>query len=117
MLKNIRFAGRTVLTAYGEVKYDENGITKDLTPEQMKSFARFEGYELVEETEKPEKVEEEPKEEKPKKEKTKEDKTKYTKAELESKTVPQLDKLAKDKGIELSGTVKKEKVEELLKKL
>lgn len=126
MLKNIKLAGKTIVTIYGKVTFDEKGVTNDLTRDQAEKFSQIEGYELMEETfqdedereeetveeevEEPEEELEEELEEEPV-----EEKQEYTKSQLNNKTVAEIEKIAKKEfGIELSDGVKKEKIEEVL---
>lgn len=49
MLINKNLAGMKVATEFGEVEFNENGETKDLTAEQAEKLAKLPGFELKEE--------------------------------------------------------------------
>jgi hypothetical protein len=63
-LKNEKFANQLLITAHGEVKFDENGIATE-PEEALTLLADLDGFEVIEEVEEPKEVEkvEEPKEE------------------------------------------------------
>lgn len=120
MLKNKRFAGMDVITQFGKITYDDEGVTHDLTREQAKVFLGIEGYELVEEDfqkEEPKKKEAPKKETKKPKQEPKEKPVakKLSKKELETMTVAELDKLADKEGYKISDGVKREKIKDILK--
>lgn len=111
MLKNTRLAGKKIITQFGRVEYDEEGITTGLTKEQEEVYKGIPGYEVLEDSFQSEdtKVEEEPKKEPVKEKKS------YSKTALENKTVAELEKLAKKEfDTELAEGIKKEKIQEIL---
>lgn len=103
MLINSKFAGRDVVTPFGKVKFNDRGEADGLTTEQEKEFKGIPGYVIVQNTEPEVEVKENSKEEQ-----------KETKSSLNNITVKDIEALAKEKGIELEGTTKKEKVESFL---
>lgn len=125
MLKNLELANRTIITIYGRLEFDENGITYDLDRFQAEKLAKLKGYELVEESiqdepeeelkEEEEIKEEESKEEEEPKEEPLKNENKYTKSQLRNMTVEEIEKVAKKEyGIKLEVGVKKEKIEQVL---
>lgn len=116
MLKNNRFAGQKVMTPFGMIKYDEEGITRDLTKEQEDQYLKIDGYSRVEESKDKTEDKEKPKKEgnTQKKKEPKKKVKKFTKKELENKTVDEIEEVAKELGIKLEGSVKREKIKEIL---
>lgn len=121
MLKNTKYAGRAIQTEFGRVEYDAEGITSDLTKEQEKEYEGLKGYEIIEdsfpsedkETEEAVKeVDEDTKEDL--QEDSEVEAPEYTKTDLNNLTVPKIDALAEDIGINLEGSIKKEKIQEIL---
>ncbi|QIA28681.1 hypothetical protein [Phage f2b1] len=49
MLINESLAGQKVATEFGDIQFNENGETKDLTAEQAEKLAKLPGFELKEE--------------------------------------------------------------------
>lgn len=126
MLKNERLEGQTVITAFGKVTFDKEGITRDLTEEQEKEFEGIKGYEVIEEDSKSEEtdeqveeepteeVPEEPEEDKEQDEESVDEQEKLTKTDLQQKTVKELEAFAEEEDIELSDGNKPEKIQEIL---
>lgn len=126
MIRIRRLAGKEVVTAYGVVKFDRDGIAKDVTREQAEVLSNVKGYEVLEETfqgedkQEDETLEEEIEEldeeleEEPVEELEEEEKPKFDRKELEKKTVADLEKIAKEENIELSDGLKNDKIQDIL---
>lgn len=56
MLENVKLASKEVATIYGKIKFDEKGVSKNLSVTQQKSLGKLPNFKYIEE----------PKESKPK---------------------------------------------------
>ncbi|AHL19759.1 hypothetical protein [Listeria phage 20422-1] len=113
MLKNTNLANyKKVNTRFGNLSFDDKGISNDLTEEQQKELGKLRGFEYIK-TE--QKTKEEPKKEEPKKE---EPKKESTENELDSflakePSIKELKEFASKKGIKIEKTKKNDIIEEL----
>ncbi|AID17369.1 hypothetical protein [Listeria phage LMTA-148] len=113
MLKNINLANyKKVNTRFGNLSFDDKGISNDLTEEQQKELGKLRGFEYIKAEQK---TKEEPKKEEPKKE---EPKKESTENELDSflakePSIKELKEFASKKGIKIEKTKKNDIIEEL----
>ncbi|AIA64453.1 putative lipoprotein [Listeria phage LMTA-57] len=133
MLKNTNLANyKKVNTRFGNLSFDDKGISNDLTEEQQKELGKLRGFEYIkaeqktkeepkkEEPKKEEPKKEEPKKEEPKKEEPKKEESKKesTENELDSflakePSIKELKEFASKKGIKIEKTKKNDIIEEL----
>ncbi|AID17189.1 hypothetical protein QLX41_gp101 [Listeria phage LMTA-94] len=123
MLKNTNLANyKKVNTRFGNLSFDDKGISNDLTEEQQKELGKLRGFEYIkaEQKTKEEPKKEEPKKEEPKKEEPKkeEPKKESTENELDSflakePSIKELKEFASKKGIKIEKTKKNDIIEEL----
>lgn len=114
ILKNTAFANKSLVTAYGKIEFNENGISevKDFVAKKLANLKGFTVEESDENLEVEEVVEEETTEEVEEIEEEldeveENEKTSVTREELEALTVKQLEKFAKENEIDLAGATKK----------
>ncbi|AFJ76015.1 hypothetical protein AG2_079 [Listeria phage vB_LmoM_AG20] len=113
MLKNTNLANyKKVNTRFGNLSFDDKGISNDLTEEQQKELGKLRGFEYIKAEQK---TKEEPKKEEPKKE---EPKKESTENELDSflakePSIKELKEFASKKGIKIEKTKKNDIIEEL----
>ncbi len=123
MLKNTNLANyKKVNTRFGNLSFDDKGISNDLTEEQQKELGKLRGFEYIkaEQKTKEEPKKEEPKKEEPKKEEPKKEESKKesTENELDSflakePSIKELKEFASKKGIKIEKTKKNDIIEEL----
>ncbi|AIA64258.1 hypothetical protein [Listeria phage List-36] len=118
MLKNTNLANyKKVNTRFGNLSFDDKGISNDLTEEQQKELGKLRGFEYIKAEQK---TKEEPKKEEPKKEEPKKEESKKesTENELDSflakePSIKELKEFASKKGIKIEKTKKNDIIEEL----
>ncbi|AAY53321.1 hypothetical protein [Listeria phage P100plus] len=108
MLKNTNLANyKKVNTRFGNLSFDDKGISNDLTEEQQKELGKLRGFEYIK-TE--QKTKEEPKKEEPKKESTENELDSFLAKEP---SIKELKEFASKKGIKIEKTKKNDIIEEL----